>query len=134
MRHSIFITLTLVACATASELYALDSQEFRDVVRAEVESQLGEMKFDTVKSAGKSAVKKAASAGVVAANAAVDQAQSDLDIYGEDDAGVWNVIPADVRNQTEWMVNLAKDPVNKLVDAKQTEVTADINEQLNTLV
>ena len=51
-----------------------------------------------------------------------------MNIYGEDDAGVWNVIPDEYRQDTEFIVNLAKDPANEVVDKYQAKANTKINE------
>lgn len=141
MRHSFtaVLTLTLVACATATETFTFNPQEIRDVVRAEVMSVLSDLKVtdkisQSTKDAAKEKAKIAANFGVAKANSALDQAQSDLDIYGEEDAGVWNVIPQSYRDETEWVVNLAKDPANAIIDSKQAAINSKINETLTNLV
>lgn len=82
-------------------------------MRAEVYNVL-ESDFD--KSKLKAVAKAVADKAAPIVNKAVDKVQSDLANYGSGDAGVFNIIPEDVRKKTAGIVSLIDDPLNSVID------------------
>jgi hypothetical protein len=64
----------------------------------------------------------------------LEDAVDDLDIYGDDDAGVYNILSDEFRNKTDTIVDIIDDPIDTLTNIAKNVTNETINTLLDKLV